>query len=796
MIARSFYASATGIIKAREAMAHKRLTQELLATGVGLKTRQSVGRFLAGKPVDRRVFIEICCQLDLDWQEIAVERKLSTPTTMRHNQENPVDIDALVQEARSLYHDKIDAQCSTLQLLELPQPIDLAHIYIDAYILEDIPNRRWLEITDLQKSIPLDSDRDTLAPFHSDHIAQERVLAIEAATKYFKLMILGKPGTGKSTFLKFIALQCNRGTFQPHLLPIYIELKDFVEDAKEQSAFSLENYISQELDLYDILAENFQALLRHGKLLILLDGLDEVPDAEKDRVITEIRRLSQRYYKNQFIITCRLAAHQYRFQGFTEVEIADFTNHQITNFAQKYFVATSSNNQGAGLTKASQFIEQLKYPDNRKIRELAATPLLLNLICSVFQSKASFPTQHAKLYEEGLEILLVKWDRSKGVRRDETYYNLSLVNKIKLLNQLGAKTFEQEDYLFAQNKVQQHIIDYLRQLPDPKSDPVALQIDSEAVLKSIERQHGLLVERARRIYSFSHLTFQEYFTARHITTTNDLVNDSNQALEQLVTHITRKRWREIFLLAAGMLRRVDDLIWLMKEEINQLLIPDDKLLQFLGWIDRKSQSVSVKYKPVAVRAFYFSLTLTLNEYLKIALNPDSGNNPFSHKSELPLSRCLSLALALDPNFDLHRDIGFNFNSKFADIYPIPALNRFSLIEQTINCIIHFDLALIPSRIKELQESIQKLKIQIHQPEKEPEQIHIWWSENQQTWTEKLIAILHEHYHIGHIWDFSTEQTRSLWQYYEANQLLVDCLNSSYELNPEVRSLLEEKLLKV
>jgi predicted NACHT family NTPase len=609
-------------------------------------------------------------------------------------------------------------------------------------------------------------------------------------------MILGKPGTGKSTFLKFLALQCNRGTFQPHLLPIYIELKDFVEDAKEQSEFSLENYISEEFALSDILADNFTALLRHGKLLILLDGLDEVPESEKDRVITEIRRLSQRYYKNQFMVTCRLAAHQYRFQGFTEVEIADFTTNQITDFAQKYFVATSRNNQAGGLTKASQFIEQLKYPDNRKIRELAATPLLLNLICSVFQSKASFPTQHAKLYEEGLEILLVKWDRTKGVRRDEAYYNLSLVNKIKLLNQLGVKTFEQEDYLFTQNKVQEHIIDYLRQLPDPKSDPVALQIDSEAILKSIERQHGLLVERSRRIYSFSHLTFQEYFTARHITTTNDLAKDSNGVLKQLATKITGKRWREIFLLAAGMLRRVDDLIWLMKEEIEQLLISDEELMQFVRWIDCKSQSVSVKYKAAALRAFYFYLTLTLNEYLRITLNPDSAKSNFFYQSELQLSRCLSLPLALDPNFALHRDVEFNFNQKSFNSYQLPALNGFQLLNWTVNCAIEFDLSPITPRMKELQESLQKLKLQIPQPEEDPEIINIWWSENQQRWTEELIAILQKHDNSGDNWDFSTEQTRSLWQYYEANQLLVDCLNSSDELNPEMRSLLEEKLLTV
>ncbi|HBR77011.1 MAG TPA: histidine kinase, partial [Cyanobacteria bacterium UBA11159] len=126
-------------------------------------------------------------------------------------------------------------------------------------------------------SFHLNADSDTFAPFHPDSISREPVLAIEAAIKYSKLMVLGKPGTGKSTFLKFLALQCNRGIFQSHLLPIYIELKDFVQDTKDCQEISLETYILQELDLYDILQSDFHDLLRHGKLLILLDGLDEVP---------------------------------------------------------------------------------------------------------------------------------------------------------------------------------------------------------------------------------------------------------------------------------------------------------------------------------------------------------------------------------------------------------------------------------------------------------------------------------------------------------------------------------------
>ena len=131
-----------------------------------------------------------------------------------------------------------------------------------------------------------------------------------------------------------------------------------------------------------------------------------------------------------------------------------------------------------------------------------------------------------------------------------------------MLSQLAFSTFDRGDYFFKQVTVEQHIISYIRNLPGASDDEEALQLDGEAVLKSIEAQHGLLVERARNIYSFSHLTFQEYFTAMCIIgSTTDL----NLALQNLVIHITEKRYREFFLLTAGMLPSADSLLILMNQ---------------------------------------------------------------------------------------------------------------------------------------------------------------------------------------------------------------------------------------
>lgn len=145
--------------------------------------------------------------------------------------------------------------------------------------------------------------------------------------------------------------------------------------------------------------------------------------------------------------------------------------------------------------------------------------------------------------------------------------------KLKLLSQLAAVTFEQGQYFFEQGRIEQYIGDYLKNLPGATLEPEELQLESEVMLNAIEAQHGLLIERARGIFSFSYLAFQEYFTARKIVARHNL-----QALEQtlggLVSHITDPHWREIFLLTAAMLRSADSLVQLMKQQIDALVAQD------------------------------------------------------------------------------------------------------------------------------------------------------------------------------------------------------------------------------
>jgi predicted NACHT family NTPase len=628
MTGRSLQASQKGIQLAKQALITKRLRQKDLI-GFVCQSRQPIGNFFTGKPVDREIFVGICERLGLNWQEIADLPKVgltSPPAPLLQGEGSPVppfasregglglpdpnsiDIDSVVQQVRQQRHDKIQYQCGTMRMLDIAQRVDISDIYTDVNILEEIPSQQWREISDLLQSFNPESDnfdRQGLGKVH-----QLRVPALDAVSRYSKLMVLGKPGSGKTTFLQWVAIKCDLGEFQLNRVPIFISLKNFADDTRRNdSEFRLLNYISEEFVSCGADKSVIETILTQGKALILLDGLDEVPEEDGDEVDRQIRRFVEKYFKNQFIITCRIAAQKYRFQGFTDVEVADFKSEQVEAFAKKLFLEVARNNREEGEATARQFIEKLNQPENQQIRELAVTPILLNLACLVFQGKGEFPSKRSKLYEQGLNILLKKWDESRGIKRDEVYCNLSLEHKIELLTQVAAITFEKSRYFFDKDELDQYIAEYLLSLPDSRTNRVALQQDSNAVLKSIEAQHGLFVERAQEIYSFSHLTFQEYLTARYF-----IANLSPGILKQLANEITmelrRGRWRECLLLVAETLNNANDLLRL-KPKVDAMLASDQKLQDFLAWVNQKSLSVQVPYKSVAVRAFYFSLGFSL-----------------------------------------------------------------------------------------------------------------------------------------------------------------------------------------
>ncbi|GAB4186345.1 MAG: hypothetical protein Fur006_25550 [Coleofasciculaceae cyanobacterium] len=789
MVKRSLRASTIGIEQAKKAFQRKGWTQEYLAGEVGLGTRQSIWKFFKGQPIERHIFIDICWSLDLDWQEIAELQSDAAPSTQKgvgvlEKSTVASDVEALVEQARSHLQSPILSQCGTLRLLDTAQPIALDDLYVNVNILEQLSRQQWLEVSDLQSSTATDFDRLAITQ------ASQTVDAISfagdqrAIATYPKLMVMGKPGAGKTTFLQKVALQCIRGELPLANIPIFIQLRNLVEETIANSItlgddFSLLNYINWKVSDFGISVQQMETLLKHGKALILLDGLDEIRAEHTNSLLKQITQFSETYYQNQFIITCRLGAQQYRFPGFTYVEIADFNQAQIEAFAKKWFIAaTSQQNEEEGLNLATQFIDKLKLPENQPIRELAKTPILLTLATSVFQTKADFPKKRSKLYEAGLDILLVRWDEARGIYRDELYRSLSLPHKIKLLSYLAATTFEDGNYFFEKGEIEQLIADYLTTLTGASSDPETLRLNSEAVLKAIEAQHGLLVERAQGVYSFSHLTFQEYLTARHIVASPNAVTLS-EVLQRLSTHITQPQWREVFLLTAGLMRNAEPLLQLMKQQIDALVTADRTLQEFLACINRKCDSLQTPYNPAAVRAFYFTLFLDRDLGLAVALDRNLARDLTPELGlDLELARAFSLVQSLVQKPDIQQILALSF-----------ALNLEKLLERESELGSQQTLS-----SSNFNKSFQRLKEQLPDLGNGRNYVLQWWKTQGQIWGSQFRSILIEHRQIGYDWQLTPVQLDKLKQYYKANQLLVDCLNSDCRYSAAMQTKIEAMLL--
>ncbi len=295
-------------------------------------------------------------------------------------------------------------------------------------------------------------------------------------------------------------------------------------------------------------------------------------------------------------------AFEYNFINSMNSEIVKVDYRQLTKFSNKWVQVEQQ-------VKAKKVAQKLQ--EKELVKNLASDPLL-KLLCLVFEETSNIPSNRSRVYEEGLEILLKKWDDKRHVEGDQIYKNLSLRRKQDLLSKIAFKTFEGGEY-FLKKDLEQYIVDYIGNLPNAQTHPEVLELESEAVLKSIEAQHGLLVELSEGNYCFSELKFHQYFTAREIVESPD-PQKLEKALKKLVSHMSEPGWREVFLLVVEMLQDVDYLLRLMKHQTDAIVASDEELQQFLLWLNRKSNSGKTAYRPSTFRAFYLEFILDTHKF--------------------------------------------------------------------------------------------------------------------------------------------------------------------------------------
>jgi GTPase SAR1 family protein/DNA-binding Xre family transcriptional regulator len=777
----------------------------------------TVKKFRARKPVDRKNFVKFCQALGLDWATLAepesppannsggaepVEKARSTTAENLQQIENEaqgVQVQGsettLVGQTINVYHgseaqnsgkaedtdageideEKIRQHCrekilhnySKIRLLS-GQEIGVDQLYVDVWLLNGQPRKLPISRTKMLETFDFRKDRlgmgDQIQRIHGFNVAHEKA----------KLVILGKPGCGKTTFLKHLVIDWCNGNFYPDLIAVFIEFRQI-----RSEKWNILDAIGEELGICR--QDHIKYLLSMNKFLILMDGFDEVPTGKLRRnVQDQIAKISKNYSGNRFIMTCRTQILTKIPDGFNPVEIAEFDDIQVKIFVQNWFRA---NGKDVSDIESAWGNFETSIIQNPALKELTVTPVLLGLICLVLNCNREIPTQRNSLYAQGIELLLRDWNEEKDIPEWElgvaVYRELNVNQKESLLVEIAAKRFEDPENF---------VLFYEDDLTDQISKELNLKDTEDArhVLKAIEAQHGLLVERADGLWSFSHLTFQEYFT------TTWLLNLSS---EELSLKIADEHWQQVMFQLAKFQGLSDRLIGLIKQAVDCSISNNSKTQEFLNFIHKKSQADEGenKIRGVRERDFIraFAPAWAVDELMRSAI--DVAFN---------LARGIMFDMILAPDssgelfWDLHSStgIGVDFNLWYGELGVAdttlksyfesdPESDLFLALKKIENC--------DPSILQQLEPLRNQLPLIGWDNGWEFE---LWWDDYGQIWSMKFCKVIFEYINVAPSFQFDSQHVCTIRSYYYANVFLAELLEIENAVSPEARQEIEDNLL--
>ncbi len=571
-----------------------------------------------------------------------IYKKVCESTEKKH-----YELKAAIENASHKYNENYTERHGQVKVFcaGMRQPIPLDDVYVGVQFLDDHAASRYRSPEEVEQAFR-GRYREFLGLFTSD----ERLDGKQVANDKQYLMVLGGPGVGKSTFLRKVGLEAMKGkdgSFAHECIPVLLELKRFTEEQ-----IDIKDLISKEFEIcgYPYPDHLTNAALESGKLLILFDGLDEVPTGNLDNVIGKIGDFVDRYSQNRFIASCRIAAYTGGFTRFTEVEMADFGDSQIQMYIKNWFASTPDQHRhqlDEEMNTDDQCWKTLNKPEHQATKELARNPLLLTLLCMVYDGSQNFSRNRASLYEDALNIFLKEWAAEKRVNRGASINQyLDIADEKWMLSKIAAENLVANRLFFTQDEIIEQIQDF------GEGNVNTLEtFNVPKIFDTILIDQGLFVEQVKGSYSFSHLSFQEYLTANYIA-------GNTRSIRGLADkYLLDSRWREVFLLTAGLMREADDLLEAMTSKAaNYIQIPELKVL--LHWAEKITDCPNDRYSGIAKQLFAMRQFISLWMLNKIYEEVDSTfyDDPYYDNSNYKDS-VIDQSSVLNLEFYLFLDLG-------------------------------------------------------------------------------------------------------------------------------------------
>lgn len=387
---------------------------------------------------------------------------------------------------------------------------------------------------------------------------------INEIKKNKRLIILGGAGCGKSTFCKSIFIELIE---QPvGIFPIFIELRHL----NNSSDKSIYNFIMNSMVAISssFKKEQLDYALKLGKVLVILDGFDEVNSEDRENIEKEILYLSNNYHGVKILLSSRF---DNRFSSWEEF--------------YQYKVLELDKDKALSLINKLDYDEQVKQPFCEELdktlyqshESFASNPLLLTMMLLTYEQIAEIPSKIHLFYEQAFLKLFNKHDSLKSMYKRKSFSQLPLDEFKRCLEAFCILSYCDRLYSFKENEINKYLTNSI--------------VISDVNTKSYDFLNDLLdsvciLQRDGLGFTFTHRSFQEYFTAQFI------VNKATDKKYDLLDRIFNLNWRDNILH--------------MIYDINESLLERDWIIpkceKFISDIQSDNNELTV------LRKIYVSLT--------------------------------------------------------------------------------------------------------------------------------------------------------------------------------------------
>ncbi|MFN9643710.1 MAG: SUMF1/EgtB/PvdO family nonheme iron enzyme [Cyanobacteriota bacterium] len=349
------------------------------------------------------------------------------------------------------------------------------------------------------------------------------------------LVVLGDPGAGKTTMLRWLAttyLLRHKGDPAAEQIPdvqtlpcrdwipVLIRCRDI---GAADLCRSFSEVLSMHLSKTELRPEDAKVMhavildrIGKGEVLLLVDGLDEITDQEvRVKFCRELECTAARYPDAPILVTSRIVGYRdmpYRMRsGFAHGVISDLQLEDKDQFARRWVDVTESHQTSSAKTKHVQELIRALHSNDR-IERMTGNPMLLTTLALVRRTLGKLPTDRAELYDEAVEVLL-RWNESyQAIKKKEALPQIAYL--AYHMCQRGVQSLTGDNVL---DLLEQFRRNYPNLRDVKRHDPEKFMDLLEARSSLLMRSGSIWQSKdlqEQSVWEFRHLTFQEYLASR------------------------------------------------------------------------------------------------------------------------------------------------------------------------------------------------------------------------------------------------------------------------------------------